>query len=503
MTPIEAFPALQLFGFTGHDFLDDRVIDARQIEQLLIEYADSSGRDCPECQLGLKRRTQFTDDQDIEQRSDRYRHFESDRNTSTRQSEDDRIGQLNSLYFRYEGTPGISTVRVDPVVHCRHEYATEVRLPALRRRTYVRSKHRIARLENRISERLVMRAASKSAANTREPGSVSFDDKVRFLCSPSSYPEYPTQVTLRETNHAWLFMTERHVFKMKKPFRLGGFDFSSLDSRRWLCNEEYRLNRRLAKNTYLGVATVVRNQRGALELDGEGIVVEWLVKMIRLADSQALLEAASQKRAPPEEIRKLMRKLCSFYANSDPVDFAAGAYLTHLRGKLEYWSRELLRSKTALPNRKVKELLRRQLAYIDANSDLLDKRAAAAHIRDGHGDLRPEHIFLVEDAEPEIIDCLEFDPGLRRLDSAEEIAFLAMECRHAGYGSLAQDLYECYRVEFGEAAVPGHLWNFYASLGATVRAGLATWRISGTSAGGRWQRRAGSYFRDALHFISQ
>ncbi len=347
-----------------------------------------------------------------------------------------------------------------------------------------------------------MRAAGNSAISAGEAGSPSFDDKIRCLCSPAAYPDYPRQVTLRETNHAWLFMTDRFVFKMKKPFRLGGFDFSSLESRHRLCTEEFRLNRRLAKNTYLGVVAMVLNQRGELELEADGYVVEWLVKMLRLPDSQALLEAASQKRASTDEIRKLMQKLRRFYANAATIDFAAGDYVAHLREKLEYWSRELIQSQSVLPDAAFNDLLKAQLSYIDANAGLLETRAGEGDIRDGHGDLRPEHIFLVEGAEPEIIDCLEFDPSLRRLDSAEEIAFLAMECRHAGLGWLAGDLFDCYRVEFGDVAAPGHLWNFYASLGATVRAGLSAWRISGTSADRRWQRRANSYFRDARHYIT-
>jgi aminoglycoside phosphotransferase family enzyme len=338
-------------------------------------------------------------------------------------------------------------------------------------------------------ERHVMRAADKSAMKSGEAGRPGFDEKVRFLSDPANYPERPPRVTLRETHHAWLFMTDRHVYKMKKPFRLGGFDFSSLESRHRLCKEEFRLNRRLAQDTYLGVVAMVLNERGELEVEADGCAVEWLVKMLRLADSQALLEAALQDRATPVEIRKLMRKLCRFYANAATINFAAGAYVTHLREKLEYWSRELLQSQSALPDAAFNDLLRQQLSYIDENSDLLEMRAR-------EGDIR-------EDAEPEIIDCLEFDADLRRLDSAEEIAFLAMECRHAGFELLARDCFNCYQIEFGRAAAPHHLWNFYASLGATVRAGLSAWRIPDLSDGEKWRRRASRYLDDALHYIKR
>ncbi len=347
-----------------------------------------------------------------------------------------------------------------------------------------------------------MFTASRSVLNTVEIASVSFESKIRCLSDPASYRESPGRVTLRETNHAWLFMTDACVYKMKKPFRLGGFDFSSLESRHRLCNEEIRLNRRLAKNTYLGVVALVFDDRGRMKLEVDGCVIEWLVKMVRLPESQSLYEAASHNRAPPDEIRKLMRKLCRFYSDTARIDFRTGQYVFHIRGELAYWSKELMRSQVALPKTRVDDLLRQQLAYVDTNSALLDKRAMDGYVRDGHGDLRPEHVFLMQDADPEIIDCLEFDPKLRRLDSAEEIAFLAMQCRHDRFEWLAQECLDSYRKEFGRAAAPSRLLNFYASLRATVRAGLAAWRIPDTPDGEEWRRRAASYLDDALYYIS-
>lgn len=347
-----------------------------------------------------------------------------------------------------------------------------------------------------------MPTASDSTLNTGDTRSVSFDDKISFLSDPDNYREHPGHVTLRQTHHAWVFMTQRHVFKMKKPYRQHGFDFSSLESRHRLCKEELRLNRRLAKNTYLGVVPLVLDKSGRIKLEADGRAIEWLVKMVRLPDAHVLLKAASRGRVTPLEIRKLMRKLLRFYSNTATVEFHAGGYVTCLRKKFEFWSRELSHSRFALPDTRIDELLKLQSAYVDANSGLLENRAKNGYIRDGHGDLRPEHIFLVENAEPEIIDCLEFDASLRRLDSAEELAFLAMECRHAGMQWLARECFTCYRTECGATAVPAHLWNFYAALGATVRAGLSAWRIPASAPGERWQRQATRYFSDALHYIA-
>ena len=373
---------------------------------------------------------------------------------------------------------------------------------ALGTRTYVPRISLIGRLETGPTEQLVMPSECDSALATRNTKSVSFDDKISFLSVPEHYHERAKQVTLLQTHHAWLFMTERHVFKMKKPSRQGGYDFSSLESRHWLCQEELRLNRRLARDTYLAVVPLVRDRSGGLELDADGCPVEWLVKMARLPDSRMLLTVASQGLAASADIRSMMRKLYRFHENAPIFHFSTGGYVARLRQKIETWTEELLRPSFALPAARVIELSELLYVYVEAFAGLLEQRQRDGHIREGHGDLRPEHVFLVENAEPEIIDCLEFDIDLRRLDSAEEIAFLAMECRHAGQSWLARTCCDCYRSEYGAAAVPEHLWNFYAALGAMTRAGVSAWRIPDPTAGERSKRKAIAYLHDARHHIA-
>ena len=373
---------------------------------------------------------------------------------------------------------------------------------ALSTRTYVPRTSLVGRLKTGPIEQLVMPSECESALANENTKSVSFDDKISFLSAPEHYHEHAKQVTLLQTHHAWLFMTERHVFKMKKPSRQGGYDFSSLESRHWLCQEELRLNRRLARDTYLAVVPLIRNRNGGLELDGDGCPVEWLVKMARLPDSRMLLTVASQGLAASADIRSLMRKLYRFHESAPTFQFRAGGYVARLHQKIETWTEELLRPPFALPAARVIELSELLYAYVEAFAGLLEQRQRDGHIREGHGDLRPEHVFLVENAEPEIIDCLEFDINLRRLDSAEEIAFLAMECRHAGQSRLARACYNCYRSEYGRAAVPGHLWDFYAALGAMARAGVSAWRIPDPTAGERSKRKAIDYLNDARHHIA-
>lgn len=348
-----------------------------------------------------------------------------------------------------------------------------------------------------------MLSASNLARISDKSASVNFEDKIAFLCAPESYRERTSFVTLLQTHHAWVFITDRHVFKMKKPFRQGGLAYSSLESRHKLCTEEYRLNRRLAKNTYLGVVPLVINGKGELEVDAEGSVVEWLVKMVRLPESRTLLVAASLGRLAPADIQSLIQKLLRFYRRAPLCHFEPDGYSKQVRQKLARWRQELLRPEFGMPEALVNEVTERQSLYIKTFARLLDQRQHDGNVRELHGDLRPEHVFFIENAEPEIIDCLEFDAELRRLDCARELAFLAMECRHAGFEWIEQECIDCYRINAGQPAMPPHLWNFYAALGATIRAGLSAWRLLDSPAVVTWSRQAVDYLHDAqtLHHI--
>ena len=105
--------------------------------------------------------------------------------------------------------------------------------------------------------------------------------KVAFLCRPGSYPELTARVTAIETHMSWLFLTDHHAYKLKKPFRRNGIDHRTLAMRRLGCSREVRLNRRLAPDVYLNVAPLTVTSAG-LALGGDGRPVDWLVCMRRL-----------------------------------------------------------------------------------------------------------------------------------------------------------------------------------------------------------------------------
>lgn len=331
---------------------------------------------------------------------------------------------------------------------------------------------------------------------------VSLDDKIGFLSAAGNWPGHTSRVTLVQTHHAWLFMTDRYVYKMKKPFRAGGISYSSLEARHRLCLDEYRLNRALAAHTYLGVVPLVLEKTGNLAVSGEGKVVEWLVKMRRLPDSRVLPVLAREDRLTDAHLAAFIRKLARFHERAPECRFEPGGYTRRLRERLEFWHWELLRWRLGAPEA-LPAIMAAQLEYVDARSGLLEARQREHHVRNVHGDLRPEHVFILEDEEPQVIDCLEFDPGLRKLDVAAELAYFTMECRHAGLSRVAGRCISEYRECRPGSLGPDHLLDFYASLAATVRAGLMAWRSLETPGSGEWCERARAYLGAARHYIER
>ena len=147
------------------------------------------------------------------------------------------------------------------------------------------------------------------------------------------------------------------------------------------------------------------------------------------------------------------------------------------------------------------EAIRAQLEFVAREAEVLGARGT--RLIDGHGDLRPEHVYLgSESDDSSVIDCLEFDPTLRRLDAAEETAFLALECVRLGASDVAYDLLCGVRTAMADSASDA-LLHFYMSQRAVTRAKVSAWHLRDPQLASRarhWKARAYSYLDDALHF---
>ena len=315
------------------------------------------------------------------------------------------------------------------------------------------------------------------------------DNKVARLRDPGIYPDRPAAVEVIETHFSWVFLTTQWVYKLKKPVRYHGLDFTTLAARRHNCEQEVTLNRRLAPDVYLGVAALTRKAAGGVEFDGPGTVLDWLVVMRRLP-AAAMLDAAIRAGAVDlAAVDRVAALLARFYRSITPAPLAAAAYRQRLAATVAE-NRAVLGAADGLDQDLVAALSARQEDFLRDHRALLGDRAG--HLVDAHGDLRPEHVCLTP--EPAIIDCLEFDARLRQLDPVDELAYLALECERLGAAPIGMRLPDQYQAATGDRC-PAPLIAFYQVLRAGVRAKIAIWHLADCTPGERehWRQRARDY----------
>lgn len=324
----------------------------------------------------------------------------------------------------------------------------------------------------------------------REP---SLAEKVAALKTCHVYPERPAAVEWTETHMSWVFLTDTHVYKLKKPVRYEYLDFSTPDLRRFNCEEEVRLNRRLAPDVYLGVVPLTLGPGGEPEIGGGGPVLDWLVWMRRLPADRMLDAAIAAGTLRSEEVAQLAGLLGGFYAAARPVDVSPEAYRARFEQEIALNRREL--PLYGLAPAEIEALLTHQMRFLRDERSLLEQRTR--RIVEGHGDLRPEHVHLGPPVT--IIDCLEFNRELRLVDPVDEIGYLALECERLGAPAIGEQVLAAYVAKTGDEP-PDPLRRFYMSFRACVRARLAIWHLRDeiVSDRGKWIERARDYLRHGL-----
>lgn len=321
---------------------------------------------------------------------------------------------------------------------------------------------------------------------------VTLSAKVAALRQPAAYPDATATVEALETHMSWVFLTDRHAYKLKKPVRFDGQDFRGLAARHFYCQEELRLNRRLAPSVYLDVVPLVARRDGSLAVDAPGPAVDWLVKMRRLPADAMLDALLARGAATPAQMDGVARRLAAFHRAQPAAPLDGAGYRALLLRHIAQYRRGLCEAVGALPLARVEALCERQRRLVGALSACLEARVAAGRVVDGHGDLRPEHVYLGEP--PAIIDGLEFSGELRWQDAADEVGFLALECERARAAPLARVLLQAWRDASGDTA-PEALVHFYQSCRACSRARLAVRHLREARYRGspKWRRRALRY----------
>lgn len=336
---------------------------------------------------------------------------------------------------------------------------------------------------------MLIRGASPAPPDGRQPP-MDPDQLIAALSRPQAYPFAVGEVEVRQTPISILLFAGDRVYKVKKPVDMGFLDFTQPSRRLFYCNEEVRLNRRLAPDVYRGVTPVLgdgpREARFAPtghDLDDAG-VIDYAVEMRRLPDDRMLDRMLDAGTIDNGILDRLTEVLVRFHRSADTgpdVDEhgrpeAVARAVTDVLDRIHPHSPGLHRF-----------LRERAARFLKGHAALLEQRVRQGWIRDGHGDLHAGNICL-EDSGPVIYDCIEFSPALRCGDTVRDVAFLIMDLDFRGFRGFGGYLARRYAEAMGDASFDS-LLPFYKAHLACVR-GMVNGNAARDEAIGPQDRRA-------------
>jgi aminoglycoside phosphotransferase family enzyme/predicted kinase len=299
-----------------------------------------------------------------------------------------------------------------------------------------------------------------------------YDRLIAGLRDPLAYPHAVERVEHIETHISHVLLAGDYAYKLKKPLNLGFLDFSTIEKRRFFCEEELRLNGRLAPHIYLGVVPITDSPEGA-RVGGEGKVLEYAVKMQRFSQEDLLTTLP----VTPSLADRIAERVADFHAHipaaaKDSEHGTPQAVLIPMLENFEH-TRARLQDRAALARLQSLERWTRQRR--DALWQILEQRRGEGRIRECHGDIHRGNIALVG-GELVIFDGIEFNPGLRWIDTMSELAFLVMDLEEAGEADQARRLLNRYLELSGDYGGLRVL-DFYKVYRAMVRAKVTAIRL--------------------------
>jgi len=287
------------------------------------------------------------------------------------------------------------------------------------------------------------------------------------MLDPSFYPEKPAKVKLMQTQMSFIFIADDYVYKLKKPVNLGYLDYSTLEQRRFFCEQEVSLNRRLSPEVYLGALPVYKTAKG-YSLKGRGEVVDYAVKMLYLPQNRMLNVLLDRNKVTVDMLEKLAKKMAEFHneADSDSKISEFGKLESIRFNTDENFSQTEKYIGPIITRGQFDRIKEYTENMLKDKQSLFNSRVKNNRIKDCHGDLHAAHICFSKGIS--IYDCIEFNDRFRYCDTASEIAFLAMDLDHYGRADLSRIFINAYAKYSGDLQIK-ELLKFYKCYRAYVR----------------------------------
>ncbi len=298
---------------------------------------------------------------------------------------------------------------------------------------------------------------------------------------------------LVETHISWVLIGEDVVYKIKKPVDFGFLDYTTLKKRQFYCNKEIELNRRLAREIYLGVSKITKDSE-SFTIDGDGKVVDYAVRMNRMPQDRMMDVLIENNQMKDSYIVALAKKIADFHLRAETNDYISqfGNIETNKFNTDENFEQtkdgvgEFI---TQFQYDAIKDYTNN--SYIE-NKGLFEKRVREQKIRDCHGDLYSRNICIVDEEEIYVYDCIEFNERFRYSDVASDVAFLLMDLENYSRYELSDLFFKKY-IEFSKDVDLERIVDFYKVYRAYVRGKIAFFQ--------RNKEEAGRYFDLAFGYL--
>jgi aminoglycoside phosphotransferase family enzyme len=324
---------------------------------------------------------------------------------------------------------------------------------------------------------------------------------VDALMKPEAYEEDPGQIELVQTHISFVFLTRNFVYKVKKAVDLGFLDFTTLEKRRFFCEKELELNRRLCGDMYLEVVSI--NKSNAIKIKGAGETVEYAVKMKRMPQEKMMSKLLEENKVDDSLVDRIAKVITDFHSKAETnrrISEFGSLAIIETNWKENFEQTEEFVGKT-ISTEDFKLIRERISDFMKGDVSLFEKRTAEGRVRDCHGDVHSGNIFVTDGIY--IFDAIEFNARFRYSDVAADVAFLAMDLDFRERPDLAGVFVERYIKYSGDQELAG-LLPFYKCYRAYVRGKVTSFKLKDHSIGSEEKNaamtEAKAYFKLAFAY---
>jgi hypothetical protein len=297
---------------------------------------------------------------------------------------------------------------------------------------------------------------------------------VDALLASGAYPEEPGKIELIQTHISFVFLTKKFVYKMKKAVNFGFLDFSTLDKRRFFCEKELELNRRLCADVYLEVVSI--NKSKNIKIKGDGETIEYALKMKRLPQQKIMTLLLKKGKVSKKTIDELAKIIVDFHSKaqtSSEINEYGSLKIIKINCD-ENFAQTLKYVDQTISRLDFEFIQNRVNNFIEINKLLFENRIKNNKIRDCHGDMHSGNIFITDPIC--IFDAIEFNDRFRYSDVASDVAFLAMDLDFQKRADLSDYFINRY-VNYSKDQELVKVLSFYKCYRAYVRGKVTSFKL--------------------------